>query len=435
MEPTEREELLTAVAGATRDAITESTKGLTERIDKIEARVTEPPKQPEPATSEGSLYGAADREIALDKVPARFRSGEGKRVLNDVMNADSDMVRSVGNIIRTVAAAHTEKMSLADATRKFTERIYKDDRAADHLRALNESTDSAGGVFVPIEYSPEFVQLLYAKAVVTKLGARRLPMSRGNLRINRQTTGASVAGNSETGAIPYTEGKYGFIDLTAKDIDGLTSISQDLLYDAGYDVNAFVVADLVMQLKLKLDYNVLYGAGGVDILGLANTAGVGSIAASTATSGRMQADLEAAEEAYWSQNPLNTSPGWLMHPRTHVKLQYAKTTTGAFVFEGKLTDTTFMGRPFATTTQVPIAGNLTDLWLGDWNDLIVGDAQQTRIDTSTEASYVDAAGKTVNAFQAKMVVIRGTLRADAAPEHPQVFQRVANIDLTNWSWT
>lgn len=437
MEEDERQELLDAVAGATRDAINEQTKTLTERMDAFDERITafEKPQEraqddPTDDAPKRSLY-AEDRT----KAPARFRSGLGAETLDGVLRADPKMVMAVGDVIRTMAAAKAFNITLTEATEKFAHRAYGNDEAVDHLRALNESTGSEGGVFVPIQYSADFVQLLYAKVVLTAAGAHKMRMPRGNLRIPRQTAGATAQATSETGKIASSQGTYGFVDLTAKDITALVPISQDLLKDAGYDANAFVVSDLIMQMKLQLDYQGLYGTGGVNILGLAHVSGVGSTTASTAAAARMNIDLEALEANYWAQNPMDVSPAYISHPRLRTLLMFAQTTTGDFVFRDELARGTLFGRPFLTTTQVPIASNKTDLWLGDFNDLVVGDAEDTRIDTSTEASYEDAAGTARSAFQYRMALIRGQLRADAAPMHPAVFQKIASIDLTNWSWT
>ena len=445
---TQAEGLEQRLAAVTREVITEETGKVTERLDQMDGRLTAletPPEAPEADEERAKLYGRdgeGEVQVRGMRTPDVSRlQDEYGRVRESVLNADPQLVNDLGDSIRTMIAAKFHDMNPRDAIAEYTIGRYGNKRAADFLRtqmgltrALTVGTAGDGGDLVKTMYG-NLIELLYANSVVTQAGAQVIPI-KANLTLPQITAGATAANTAETGAITASQPTFGTVTFSPEDITALVPVSNDLIEDAGYDVNAYVVQDVVMQLKLKLDFDVLYGTGSNTIAGVD-----GQITPLTPTtgSGSTVADLKSITGAYFTANPRDAKRAWITHPQLLTFLSYVVSSTGAIIFQNELEQGRFRGAPIYTSTQVPYVSSTqkTDLWLADWNELVIGQAQGTRIDTSREASFVDGSSNTISAFQNRMTLIRASLRADAQMRHTGVFQQLASVDLSGsgWSWT
>lgn len=422
-----------------RQAAEQIVQPLSQRLEAFEGRVASL-EQPAPEETRRAAVINAPSLITPDgEVTAREHADfiHSTPEYRAVQSARPQMVRTVGNFIRAIGLRRTENWSL-EQTAGAVEKRFGDKATANTIRALNEQVGSDGGSLIPLEYAPEFITLLYANLVLTQLGARRVPLTNGRKRMRRVNAGATAKATPETGPIPVSQPLFGYVDLVAHDIDTFVALSNDLLYDTQMDANAIVVADVVMQMKLELERQILLGGGGVEIAGLFNNPNVQKLVgtAAGATKGAVT-DLQGLDSAYWSANPKNIASGFLFHPRVKVWAKYVTSTTGGFIFRDELRAGEFNGYNYANTTQMPYnAGSgQTQMVLGDFSELVIGDALETRIDTSTEASFVDTNGATVSAFQSKLTLIRANQRVDAAVTHDAVFKILTVQNLNQWSWT
>ena len=60
---------------------------------------------------------------------------------------------------------------------------------------------------------------------------------------------------------------------------------------------------------------------------------------------------------------------------------------------------------------------------------MIGDDQEIRIASSTEASFVDVGGNTISAFQRDLTLMRAVSRHDLAPAHDEA---ISVLTGTGW---
>lgn len=327
-------------------------------------------------------------------------------------------------MVRALAAGQGDPERAA----KFAEQTFG--KSDDVTKALMQSELEAGGVLVPDEYYAELIELLRGKAVVRKLGARKLPLH-GSLSIPRQTAGASASYIGESQPIPLTDAKFGMIQLTEKKLAALVPISNDLLRNApqasGIAVDEIVREDLIQALALREDLAFIRG-NGLDNTpaGIANwctdehkfaatqAGAAATLAEITADAGKM---LRLLEEA----NIPGIKLGWIMTSRTKWYLWNAQDASGRYVYRDELNAGRFLGLPYEFTNQIPnnlgANGNESELYLADFAQCIIGENTQMIIDLSREATYIDAQGQPVSAYQNDQTLMRVITKHDFAMRH------------------
>jgi HK97 family phage major capsid protein len=123
-------------------------------------------------------------------------------------------------------------------------------------------------------------------------------------------------------------------------------------------------------------------------------------------------------------------PGWIFSPRTFNYLMTLTNTNGFFLFRQEMMGGNLWNWPYRVTTQVPI--NLTDhggtteseIYLADFDDAVIGEAQSLMIDVSQEAAYHDGSN-VVAAFSQDQTVIR------SIAEHDFAMRRAVSIAVLN----
>lgn len=431
-----QEDLVRSIGGVIKD----ETKKINERMDAFENRLTviEGGKSGDDAgrdAQRAALYAAAGSAIdANGAKPGEFRLYKPL----DVHGDDREMVRFIGISLRATLRANMERKPMEYAA-KLARDYFKAPDVADHLdeytRALTGATSSDGGALIPIDYIPRLIELLYAKVIASALGAKKVPFANGRARIPKMTAGSTAYWSAEGATIQQSQPSFGFVELVAKDLTALVPISNDLLYDTGFSANEFVVNDLIRRIALALDLAVFYGTGkNNQPLGLDNAPDLTKTASNTGAKSAHD-DIEGMLGRYYSANPLDEKTGWAMHPTLENWLKLVTSSTGQFIFRDEMTQGMFMGRPYKTSTQIKVTSGKHELWLGDWIEVDIGEANALKIDSSQEASFGSGSG-TVSAFANNLTVIRAIQRTDVAVERDVVFQKLTGIDLTSsgWSW-
>ncbi|MDR7410350.1 MAG: phage major capsid protein [Armatimonadota bacterium] len=289
------------------------------------------------------------------------------------------------------------------------------------VRALNESTLSAGGVFVPEEFSREVITALQHAAVVRRAGARVLTMNTDTLRVGRFAGSATASWISEgadiTASVPQTEE----IVLTTKRLAALVPISNDLLRDAGVDVDLLIRDHLAGLMAAEEDVAFIRGDGTVNrpkgIRYWADPANVFA-ANSTVNVTNIVADLVKAVRLVSEGLRRNmVRPGWIMATRTFLGLT-ALRDQGQWVFATLAApEPTLLGYPVFVTDQIPTnlgaGADESEVYFVDFGHCVIGQRQEIEIVASGEASYVEG-GQMVSAFSRNETVIRAILRTDFA---------------------
>jgi HK97 family phage major capsid protein len=126
--------------------------------------------------------------------------------------------------------------------------------------SMLESTNSAGGFLVPIQYSSDIIRLVEERGIFRKEG-RVVDMTTESLVIPRQTAGATAYFIGEGTAITASDLTLDQITLTLKKIGCLTAFSNELSADAMAIVGDMLAKDFAYRLADKEDECAFNGNG------------------------------------------------------------------------------------------------------------------------------------------------------------------------------
>ncbi|MBD8875430.1 phage major capsid protein [Roseibium polysiphoniae] len=234
-------------------------------------------------------------------------------------------------------------------------------------RSLNTGVAAEGGALVGTDLlAGSFIDLLRARAVVLKMGARMLNDLQGNIAIPRLTGGATAYWVGEDGDVPESQQAVDQVTMTPHTLGGHTKYSRKLLLQSSLDVEAMVRDDLAKVLGLEISRAALHGSGaGNQPQGISSLTGVNSttFAAALPTWG----EVVAMETAVATDEADIGALGYIINPamRGGFKTTEKAVGTARFIWED---GGTVNGYHTGVTTQI-----LTDnAFFGNWEDLLIG---------------------------------------------------------------
>lgn len=296
---------------------------------------------------------------------------------------------------------------------------------ANQLRAL---TLTGGAAVVPQVWAAQLIDLARNKSAVLQAGAQIVPMDAGVVKIGRLSGDPTAAFRTEGSLITPSDPTLDNVTLTAQDMSCLVIGSLEWFQDAA-NADAIVKNAIAQAMASKLDQVALYG--GI-------VAGAGSINLPTPPNPR---GVLAALNATLAGNVLGgAANGTTQTAATYFnevldviyKVKYGNEEPNALIWNPKLArqyaganDTT--GQPLRlpadvegitryTTNQVPsytqgtMTGRATDIFAGDWTQLLIGQRLAITIQVLTER-YADYG----------QIGIVAHWRGDVAPARPAAF--------------
>lgn len=280
------------------------------------------------------------------------------------------------------------------------------------IKALEASTMAAGGVLIDTEVSSDFIDLLTARAVVRSFGTTVLPMESGSMQINKLTAGSTAYYIGENQQATKSQQAFGMKKLSAKKLSALVPVSNDLIRRAGAKTSALVRNDALRSVALKEDLTFIRAQGGdytprglrylAAAANILTANGTVNLANVTLDLGRMLLTLEEANVAFGNV-------GWIMAPRTAMYLATVRDGNGNYAFRDEINTGKLWGYPFKKTTQIPRnlgSGDKSELYLVDFDDIVIGQTLGVEVAVSTEASYKDENDELVSAFSLDQTVMR-----------------------------
>lgn len=330
-------------------------------------------------------------------------------------------------IVTSLAASNMDQRAASD----HAEKVWGSDMGQ-IVANMEQSTDVKGGFLVEKTYSRDFIDLLRPNVVVRQLGARTVPMRSGNLTMRKKTAASSAAYVGERAPIPATNPTIGELSMSAKKLAALVPITNELIRHADIGVDALVRDDLTEAVALKEDQQFIRGAGtATSPKGLIALMAAGNqIAANAAnTLASVTSDLGKLRLRVMNANVPMTRCGYIMSPRTMMFLEGLRDGNGNKAYpeiaEGKLGI-----YPIGVTTSVPdnlgVGGNESEIYFGDFAQLLIGDTYNVTIASSTEASYVED-GVTRSAFQNDETLIRIIEEHDTALRYDAAFAMLTAV--------
>ncbi|WP_160142444.1 phage major capsid protein [Arthrobacter sp. SLBN-100] len=293
------------------------------------------------------------------------------------------------------------------------------------IRALSTT---GGSAVVPTIWAGQLIDLARNKSAVMQAGASIVPMDAGVVKIGRLSGDPSAAFRAEASVITPSDPTFDNVTLTATTMSSLVIGSLEWFQDA--DNADQIVKDAISQaMAQRLDLAALYG--GI-------TSGAGTINLPTPPNPRgvlaaLNAVLPASVLGGVANGTAQTAGSYFAEVLdTIYRVRYLNEEPTALIWNAKLArqyaganDTTGQplrlpadveGLPRLMTNQVPsytqgtMTNRASDLFVGDWNQLLIGQRLPITIQVLTE-KYADTG----------QIGIVAHWRGDVQPARPAAF--------------
>lgn len=171
-----------------------------------------------------------------------------------------------------------------------------EERAVLQSQERATTTGSFAGLVIP-QYLPEMAAaiLRFGRPTANVVAHHQLPAQGLSIVIQRATTGASAAVQAtENTAVSSTDEVWADLTIPIRTIAGQQDVSRQSL-ERGYAVDEFIYTDLAKAYAAALDTQVISGSGASgQMLGILNTAGIGTSTAFGAAAGPANFNLKMA---------------------------------------------------------------------------------------------------------------------------------------------
>lgn len=304
-----------------------------------------------------------------------------------------------------------------------------------------QAGSTPGSVLVPEDFANEVIELLRDQTVVRQLALRTIGLPQGQLTLPRQNSSATAQFIGENTAINATDMGFDSIQLSAKKLMSVTSLTSELLQDNVYGAEAMARDDLVQTMAQKEDEQLLRGTGSAiaptsikeiadggsrvrnadDLTGAANQA---------AKVGLVRYDLGFLEQKLMEDN----IPGdcvFIMSPRSYIFLRDMLDGNGNKAFP-EMGGGSLNGYRFYISNKIPnnlgTGTNESEIYMLAPGQFLFGDSMGIELKSTDTGSY-QIGGNLVSTFATDSIAIRAISRFDFNARHDEA---VYYLDQVKW---
>lgn len=325
-----------------------------------------------------------------------------------------------------------------DRAAYYARKKYDDADMEREFKALSATNPTDGGYLIPEVYSDQIIELLYPKTVIVELGAQTVPLTSGNINLPKMTAGARAQWGGEQRKIKTSQTKFGNIKLSAKRLEAIIPQSRELLMLSTFSADSMFANDLTRRMQLGLDYGGLYGIGAeFQPLGIANNKDIENIDATKLgnadladTNGKITPDFPIyVRSKAMAKNIDDIHAGWAMNSMLEGIFMNMKTQTGTYIYREEMASGKLCGFPYKISNQIPTDNGKTDLFFGNWSDLLIGDQMGLETYTTLDGTWTDEEGIQHNAFEENLAATRALMYDDIGVRHAESFMYCKNIKV------
>jgi HK97 family phage major capsid protein len=256
----------------------------------------------------------------------------------------------------------------------------------DERKAANIFSDPSGGYTVSGALSGEWIDLLRAQMVLSKAGARTLPLDAGQVNIARVTADPTISWHGESVALPEAEPTFGKVTLNAKTCVCLVKLSLELSQDSA-NIETILQTTITNAMAGAIDSVGLNGVT-VDAAaapgGLFNLAGINALSTVGAPTS-WDFVVDAMYELMLDNVAAENIGALVGHPAIWKKLRKLKTGISSDL-TSLVPPPEVAALPKLWTTAAPFtAGTTCSAIIGDWRDLIFGVRKDITVTVLREA--------------------------------------------------
>ncbi len=274
----------------------------------------------------------------------------------------------------------------------------------------------SGDNIVPTDYRPgEFIDILRAKLVTSRLGARILSGLSGNVDIPKLTASATAGWVAENAALSATDATYSSLSLTPKHAGCMTEFSRNMLMQSSPDIEQLLRMDFAGLLARAIDGVAVEGGGSDEPTGIIETTGVPTVDVSGGWTWAKLLDFIATVEG---NDAVGT--GFLTTPAVVKTFRSTVKETAVYTSDSPATEyavsadylmespNSLAGYPCLSSTLVPTS----QVVFGNWSDLLIGYWSAFDILTNPYETTAYSKGN---------VMVRGMMTCDVGVRHANSF--------------
>lgn len=297
----------------------------TDKLDKIESTLSGFENLNTKLTqAEAKNKALAEQQEAMNALIAQLEAKMGRPGLAPGQSADLERKAYHNAWARAVVDAHLLGVpNLSEEGRKALS------RAGDEAKALAIAPDTSGGYTAPMEFVREIIKGETEISPVRSLVRVRTTASKA-LQVPKRTGQFAAVWVAEQGTRSETTGlTYGLEEIPNHEVYALVDISQQLLEDSAFDMEAEIRGESVEQFEVATGAAVVSGATPGKPEGFMTNSSVGTTNsghATTVTADGMLSLKHAIKTAY------TRNATWVMNRTTIGSVRKLKDGSGAYLW-------------------------------------------------------------------------------------------------------
>lgn len=307
-------------------------------------------RQDPPATDPVAEATEAVTELRTAVTEHQTRQTTELRGLTDRLAALETRLNRPGTGTDTTTEPGAEQRAFAAFVRTGVERMQ-----ADEVRALTVSTDTAGGYLAPEQFLAELDRNLVEFSPI-RAAARVASTAAGEILLPKRTGTMTASWVGEGGATSATQPTYGQQKLTVHELACYVDISNRLLEDSAFNMEAELAFDFAEEFGRAEGAAFINGTGDANnqpkgLLTEATVGGVTSAGASIIADELI--DLYHALPGFYAARAV-----WAMNRTTIGAVRKLKNTSGDYLWKDAISEgnpPTILGRPVIEFPDLPDA--------------------------------------------------------------------------------
>ena len=290
----------------------------------------------------------------------------------------------------------------------------KDPEHLQHVKALAEGTDGAGGYLTPSEFRAELIEDLKDKPFLRNQ-VTVIPMASDSLELPTLTSSVQTSWGSENTSISTTTARFGTLTFAPYRLNSLIYTSRELVADSAIAVVPLITRLFVQAMGEAEDRAIINGSGSGQPKGILQETIAGIDNANT------DADLapNIKKLPFRLGTAYRSKAKWVMNSFSLSVVASLRDSNNQFLFkegiEG-LSPHTLAGYPVLEQNDMPF----DTLLFGDLSQYYLADREQMSVETTTEGA---------GTFEKHQVAIKVVERIDGKVAQTNAFRKITNAGI------
>ena len=199
----------------------------------------------------------------------------------------------------------------------------------------------------------------------------------GDRKIPIVTGKGEAAWIDENGQFPESDDSFGQTSIGAYKLATMIKVSDELLNDSVFDVQAYIVKEFARRISTKEEEAFFVGDGAGKPVGIFNATGGGEVGVTTTTANITFDDV--MDLFYSLKAPYRKKAKWILNDSTVKALRKLKDSNGNYIWQPSVSvgvPDMILNRPYYTSTFAPeVAAGATPLAFGDFSYYWIADRE------------------------------------------------------------